>query len=181
MRILPKNTKMDKNGPRGPFFGPKFFWGIKFFFEGGFNKFPRIIWVVSFFWGRRGVQLIWENIFFSKKKFMFWVSRVGEGWSLTNERPRTDHVISVPMRGLEKTATDVRNTHLDTATHHITSGHCNSITELAQWGRFSENMELPRSCLRIVWNTSEDFKCNGLLYAGLLVYILNLLGLLQSS
>ena len=39
--------------------------------------------------------------------------QVREG-GLTNERPGTDHVISGPMRGLEKTAPDGANTHTHT-------------------------------------------------------------------
>ena len=41
-----------------------------------------------------------------------------------------DHVTPGPMRGLEKNYTQ-RRTHTD--------GHVDSITESAQWGRFSEN------------------------------------------
>ena len=48
----------------------------------------------------------------------------------------TDHVISGPMRGLEKTASDGADKHTNRQTH----GHCNFMTELAQWGRFSENI-----------------------------------------
>ena len=46
-----------------------------------------------------------------------------------NERPGTSHVISGPMRGLEQIAPDGANTHT----------HGDSMTELAQGGRFSEN------------------------------------------
>ena len=61
------------------------------------------------------------------------------GWGeSTNERPGNDHVISGPMRGLEKkTASDGANTQ----THKQTDGHHNSITKSAQWGRFSENYD----------------------------------------
>ena len=44
----------------------------------------------------------------------------------------TDHVISGPMRGL-------KNLHPMAHTNRQTSGHCNSMTESAQWGRISEN------------------------------------------
>ena len=44
----------------------------------------------------------------------------------------TDHVISGPMKCLKKTASD----GADRQNH----GHGDSMTELAQWGRFSENM-----------------------------------------
>ena len=53
---------------------------------------------------------------------------------MTIERPGTDHVISGPMRGLKKTASDGADKH--------TPGHCDSMTESAQWGRFSENQFL---------------------------------------
>ena len=50
----------------------------------------------------------------------------------TNKRPGTDHVISGPMRGLgKKTAPNGADKQ--------TSGHGGSMTESAQWGRFSEN------------------------------------------
>ena len=61
----------------------------------------------------------------------------GGGRGLTNERPGTDHVISGPMRGLEKNCTQWRrktNRHTDTQTH----GHGDSMTESAKWGRFSK-------------------------------------------
>ena len=57
------------------------------------------------------------------------------GGGLTNERPGTDHVISGPMRGLKKHCIRWRR-HTNKHTH--TDGHCNSMTESAQWGRFSE-------------------------------------------
>ena len=56
----------------------------------------------------------------------------GEGW--TNERPGTDHVISGPMRGLEKNSIRWRRQN-----HRQTDGHRDSMTESAQWGRYSEN------------------------------------------
>ena len=43
----------------------------------------------------------------------------------TNERPGTDHVISVPMRGIKK-CTFCANVQTD--------GHGNSMAESAQWG-----------------------------------------------
>ena len=54
---------------------------------------------------------------------------------MTNERPGTDHVISGPMRGLKKTASDGANRQTNTQT----DGHSDSMTETAQWGQFSEN------------------------------------------
>ena len=44
----------------------------------------------------------------------------------------TDHVISGQMRGLKKL-------HPMAETHRHTDRHGNSMTESAQWGRFSEN------------------------------------------
>ena len=44
----------------------------------------------------------------------------GEPWR-TNERPGTDHVISGPMRGLEKTATDGANRHPEIHTDKYTN------------------------------------------------------------
>ena len=44
----------------------------------------------------------------------------------------TDHVIVGPMRGLKKM-------HPMAQTNRQTSGHRDSMTESAQWGRFSEN------------------------------------------
>ena len=58
---------------------------------------------------------------------------------LTNEGPETDHVISGPMRGLRKTASDDANKHTNKHTNRQTVGHRDSMTESAQWGRFSEN------------------------------------------
>ena len=49
----------------------------------------------------------------------------------TDERPRTDHGISGPMRGPEKIAPD--------GAHTQNHGHGDSITEPDQWGRFIEN------------------------------------------
>ena len=46
----------------------------------------------------------------------------------------TDHVISRLMRGLKKTASDGANRQTDKQTDE----HRNPMTELAQWGRFSE-------------------------------------------
>ena len=57
---------------------------------------------------------------------------------MTNERPGTDHVISGPMRGLKKPAFDGANKLTDTQT----DGHGDSMTESAQWGRFSEKHHL---------------------------------------
>ena len=54
----------------------------------------------------------------------------GGGEGGTNETPGTDHVTSMPMRGL-KNAPDGTEPH--------THGHHDSMTESAQWGRFSEN------------------------------------------
>ena len=59
----------------------------------------------------------------------FW----GGGRGGTNETPGTDHVIWGPMRGLEKNCTQRRTP---------TDGHGDSMTEMAQWGRFSENHKL---------------------------------------
>ena len=60
------------------------------------------------------------------------------GGGLTNERPGTDHVISGPMKGFEKNCIRWRKqTHKQTDRH--TDGHRDSMTELAQWCRFSEN------------------------------------------
>ena len=47
----------------------------------------------------------------------------------------TDHVISGPMRGFEKTVSDDANRQ----TNRQTDGHGNSMTESTQWGQFSEN------------------------------------------
>ena len=55
------------------------------------------------------------------------------GGGRTNERPGTVHVTSGPIRGLEN------KMHLMAQTHTQKDGHGNSMTELAQWGRFSEN------------------------------------------
>ena len=53
----------------------------------------------------------------------------------TNKRPRTDHVISGPMRGLKKTAPN----GADRQTHRQTPRHGNFMTESAQWGPLSES------------------------------------------
>ena len=42
------------------------------------------------------------------------------GGGLTNERPGTDHVISGPMRGLKKTASDGADTQTNTQTDNAT-------------------------------------------------------------
>ena len=52
----------------------------------------------------------------------------------TNERPGTAHLTLGPMRGLEENCTQWRK-HRE----RHPDGHGDSITELAQWGRFSEN------------------------------------------
>ena len=49
----------------------------------------------------------------------------------------TDHVISGPMRGLEKNSIRWRK-QKDTNT----DGHGDSMTDPAQWGRVSENLSL---------------------------------------
>ena len=54
-------------------------------------------------------------------------------WGATNERPGTVHVMPGPMRGLKKTA----SYGADKQTQRQTDGHGNSMTESAQWGRFS--------------------------------------------
>ena len=46
----------------------------------------------------------------------------------------TDNVISGPMRGLKKDESNGANKQ----THRQTDGHCDSMTESAHWGRFSE-------------------------------------------
>ena len=51
----------------------------------------------------------------------------GEG--LTNERPGPDHVISGPMKGLEKKLHPMAQT----------SQHGDSMTNSAQWGQVGEN------------------------------------------
>ena len=45
---------------------------------------------------------------------------------------QTDHVISMPIRGVEKTSSDGANKQTD-------RGHGNFMTESAQWGRFRES------------------------------------------
>ena len=62
----------------------------------------------------------------------------GGGGRGTNERPGSDHMISGPIRGLKKTTDD----GADTQRHGIGD----SITELAQLGRFSENC--PKTCVQ---------------------------------
>ena len=66
-----------------------------------------------------------------KKNFFFW----GGAWGWrTNERPGSDHVTSGSIRGLKKNCTIWRK-HPD----RHSDGYGNSMTESAQWGRFSEN------------------------------------------
>ena len=52
----------------------------------------------------------------------------------TNERPGTDHVTSEPMIGLKITAPDGAQPH----NYRTTDEHGDSMTESAQWGRFSK-------------------------------------------
>ena len=54
-------------------------------------------------------------------------------WEGTNERPGTDHVISGPIRGLKKLHPMAQN-------HRQTDRHGNTMSESAQWGRFSEKL-----------------------------------------
>ena len=54
----------------------------------------------------------------------------------SNERPGTDHVISGPMRGLEKNCTRWRR-----QTNIHPQGHGDSMTNSAQRGRVGENTE----------------------------------------
>ena len=64
------------------------------------------------------------NFLFGGGQTKIWAGGVGqggrkggrgeEGRGRTNERPKTDHVISVPMRGLEK---NCNQWHKHTATH----------------------------------------------------------------
>ena len=51
---------------------------------------------------------------------------------MTHEGPGTDQVISVPMRGLKKQT----DRHIDRQTYR----NVDSLTELAHWGHFSENL-----------------------------------------
>ena len=55
----------------------------------------------------------------------------------TNERPGSDHVTSGPMRGLEIFSPDGAN------------GHGDSMTEMAQWGRISENCFILVTLMRL--------------------------------
>ena len=48
----------------------------------------------------------------------------------------TDHLISGPMRGLKKLQPMAQTNR---QTEKQTGGHRDSMTESAQWGRFSEN------------------------------------------
>ena len=95
------------------------------------------------------LHCVWEGAGDSPKNFYFYFFIIWVG-GLTNERPGTNHVISGPMGGCKKTASDGANTHTKKQTH----GHRNSMTELAQWGRFSENA----SCIISVINRG-DFLC----------------------
>ena len=73
--------------------------------------------------------------FWRESKFFF------GGGRGANERPGTDHMASGLMRGLAKQ----------------TEGHGNSITELAQWGRFGENhTTFEKSLIRETKNLSTD-------------------------
>ena len=61
-----------------------------------------------------------------------------------NEWPGTDHVTSGPMIAQRDTHTHTHmhthtHTHTHTQTDRQTDGHGNSMTELAQFSRFSEN------------------------------------------
>ena len=67
------------------------------------------------------------------KKWGEGFKKMGSG--RTNERPGTDHVISRPMRGVKKNCTRWRQT-----TEPNPDGLGDSMTELAHWGRFSENL-----------------------------------------
>ena len=58
----------------------------------------------------------------------------------------TDPVISGPMRGLKKTASDGANRQTD--------GHGDSMTESAQWGRFSEKLKPRAIVLANVYGSS---------------------------
>ena len=56
-------------------------------------------------------------------------------WELSRGPMRgmgTDHVISGPMRGLKKTASDAANRQI--------SGHCDSMTESAKWADSVKNL-----------------------------------------
>ena len=59
----------------------------------------------------------------------------------------TDHVISGSKRGLEKTA--------NKQTNLLTDGHGESMTESAQWGRFSENEDIILKRGRLGWQSPE--------------------------
>ena len=58
----------------------------------------------------------------------------------TNKRPGTDHVTGGPLRGLKNNGTSFGPLGLDGAEPQM-DGHGNPMTESAQWGRFSENVE----------------------------------------
>ena len=55
----------------------------------------------------------------------------------TNKRPGTVYVTSGPMRTLEKKLHPIAQTDIQTDIQ--THGYGDSMTELAQWGRFHEN------------------------------------------
>ena len=68
----------------------------------------------------------------------------------TNGRPGTDHVISGQMRGLKKRIGWRKHTNRQTDKQK-TDGHCDSMTESAQWGQFSENILCLREHLNGIW------------------------------
>ena len=61
------------------------------------------------------------------------VTEGGREGGRTNKRPGTDYVISRPIEKMHLMAQTDRQTNIKT------DGHGDSITESAQWGRFSEN------------------------------------------
>ena len=67
------------------------------------------------------------NFLFFSFGCIFWGGRGGREGRRTNERTGTDHVTSVPKRGLKKLHSMAE-----------TEGHGNNMTELVQWGQFSE-------------------------------------------
>ena len=81
--------------------------------------------------------------------YIFLGRGVEEG--LTNERSGTDHEISGPMSGLGKNCIRWRR-HPD----EQTSRHHDSLTELAQWGRFSEHCTI-LDHIRPYYNILEHF------------------------
>ena len=70
----------------------------------------------------------------------------------TNERLRTEHVISGPMRGLKKL-------NLMAQTHKQTDGHGDSMTESAQWGRFSDNYIRTYKLYMVVLLIEYEWQC----------------------